>query len=64
MPLMATKHCDKKCPNCNGTMYIIYYEPLIKLLRQREWRICKRCKFQEEINTGEKSIFSAWILSD
>ena len=46
------------CPNCNSPLKILKYEVTIKILKERVWLSCTKCKFSVEDNKFSNAIFT------
>ncbi len=47
------------CPECNGRMYAVCYEPAIRLLEHRSWQYCRECGFVRDIKDFKKQMLCA-----
>lgn len=36
-----------KCPNCNGSLKLVFYEVMLKILKKRSWHVCA-CGFERD----------------
>ena len=45
-----------KCPKCNGKMYCIAYDVVLKVLRKRDWHVCKVCNYSRSVDDFKKEL--------
>jgi len=38
----------RKCPKCNGAMFCVSYDTIIKFLKERSWHHCGTCNYSQE----------------
>lgn len=46
------------CPHCNSELYIVKYNPWLKILKDRSWYFCKKCKFECETDKFTRYVFN------
>lgn len=46
------------CPNCNSPLKILKYEVVIKILKERRWFSCTKCRFSVEESKFSNAIFT------
>ncbi len=47
------------CPKCSGSLTLYRYNPVLKILKERSWYLCKNCKFQETTDEYKQRVFVA-----
>ena len=46
------------CPKCYGKMVAIRYVPVLKVLKDRGWHVCKECDFQRSTDEFKETLFT------
>ncbi len=54
------KNIHGNCPMCDSpSLFLQSYDPLLPILKRREWRLCSNCKnYSEEVTDYNKRIFT------
>ncbi len=45
-------------PKCGGKMYSERYDPVLNILKDRSWQVCKECSFQRDTEDFKKDLFT------
>lgn len=46
------------CPKCNGKMYCITYDTILKILKNRMWHICKECNYSRDVDEFKRNLIT------
>ena len=47
---------SRRCPKCNGEMYMSYYVAKWNILRKRTWHCCKSCSYACDVDKFKKEL--------
>jgi len=55
---MTEKILKQPCPRCNRqTLFLITWDQIWRILKPRQWHICKSCNYEEEVGQIKKRLY-------
>lgn len=46
----------RPCPNCDGKMEKIEYDAPLNILGKRQWHVCTKCNFEQQVGDFKKEL--------